>query len=455
MSVLVNEGQPDIYRGFERVLVVQKRIDKALEVAEQGRAKAFETLLASRLSPEVNPPQALEPPTIDRIKAIAKRENSTLVQYSLLYDYDRFNQNHWVRVSFNQLYAYAIALFIWVVTAKGQVTFRQVDLEALWYKENTSLAGVVRHARESIVSKGNDRAQANAHQQLQILYQLLIEPIADLLPRDPSDRVTMIPQDFLFLVPFPALIDQNGKYLIEKHTLLSAPAIHALELTRNGGKRSGDRFAIAEKPLNLCESLVVGNPKMPSIYPAFGEPGVQLPSLPDTEQEAKAIAQFLNTEPLIGDRATKAKVVQQMSRASIVHLATHGLLDNNEGFRCAIALAPSDKDDGLLNVREIFNLHLNAQLVVLSGCDTTRGRIWGDGVFVLSRAFIAAGVPSIVMSLWLPPSASTTHLELEFYQNLQHHEDKAQALRNAMLTTMQEYPNPRDWASFILIGKAD
>lgn len=99
-------------------------------------------------------------------------------------------------------------------------------------------------------------------------------------------------------------------------------------------------------------------------------------------------------------------------------------------------------------------MKLNAELVVLSACNTGRGRITGDGVIGLSRALISAGVPSVLVSLWQVPDAPTASLMTEFYQNLQKNPDKAQALRQAMLTTMQQNPNPKNWAAFTLIGEA-
>jgi CHAT domain-containing protein len=143
-----------------------------------------------------------------------------------------------------------------------------------------------------------------------------------------------------------------------------------------------------------------------------------------------------------------------MRSANIIHLATHVFLDDIEGLQSAIALAPSPNLHGLLTINDILHLNLSAQLVVLSGCDTGRGRIWGDGVVELSQAFITAGVPSLLMSLWLPPTTSNLDFMKEFYQQFQQTCDKAQSLRTAMLTTMEQYPNPREWAAFTLIGEA-
>jgi CHAT domain-containing protein len=180
-----------------------------------------------------------------------------------------------------------------------------------------------------------------------------------------------------------------------------------------------------------------------------------LSSLPDAEEEAKAIASLLNTKALIGNQATKLAIIQQMPKARIIHLATHGLMHNEQGLKSAIALAPSGQDNGLLTAEEILNLKLNAELVVLSACNTGRGKITGDGVIGLSRSLIRAGVPSVIVSLWSVPDSPTASLMTEFYRQLQHNPDKAQALRQAMLSTMKQHPDPRDWAAFTLIGEAD
>ncbi|MBJ7298114.1 MAG: CHAT domain-containing protein, partial [Dolichospermum sp.] len=120
----------------------------------------------------------------------------------------------------------------------------------------------------------------------------------------------------------------------------------------------------------------------------------------------------------------------------------------------AIALAPTKNDKGLLTPAEIVDLSINAELVVLSACDTGRGAITGDGVIGLSRSLITAGAPSVIVSLWSVPDAPTAELMMEFYQQWQQNPDKAVALRNAMLKTMKKSPAPVNWAAFTLIGES-
>jgi len=147
-----------------------------------------------------------------------------------------------------------------------------------------------------------------------------------------------------------------------------------------------------------------------------------------------------------------------MSSARIIHLATHGLLDDQQGLDSAIALAPdrtNQVNDGLLTAAEMAEMQLHAELVVLSACDTAQGRLTGDGVIGLSRSLIAAGVPSVIVSLWAVPDTPTAELMKEFYHQFQQTGNKAQALRQAMQVTKAKHPNPRDWAAFTLIGEAE
>lgn len=184
-----------------------------------------------------------------------------------------------------------------------------------------------------------------------------------------------------------------------------------------------------------------------------------LPDLPGAEQEAEDIARFLNTSALTSDRATESVIKRRLEQADLIHLATHGLLEygnpeetGSQDTPGAVALASGLGEDGLLTTKEILQLDLQASLVVLSACDTGRGRITGDGVIGLSRAFVAAGAPSLVVSLWAVPDAPTAKLMTEFYRQLSLGQTKAQALRQAMLITMETHQHPIAWSAFTLIG---
>ena len=415
-KVLLAETQATTYQLLQKVLVLQNRPNEALEVAEQGRSRAFAELLATRLSktpiPDIE--KATKSPNLDQIRSIAKTQNATLVEYSII------DQKQ---------------IYIWVIKPNGSIIFKTSEL-----KESVAIAQLVADSRASIriESAPTARSRSDFNLSLQQLHQTLIAPIAAELPSDPNQSVIFLPQGELFLVPFPALQDANRNPLIAQNTLSTAPSIQTLQLTHEK--------AALTKPSQ--QNLVVGNPTMPIFQ------STQLPDLPGAKNEAIAIAKLLNTEPLLGDQATKSQVLAQMPTASIIHLATHGLLNPINGdIPGAIALAPNGTDKGFLSAREIFDLKLTANLAVLSACDTGRGEITSDGVIGLSRSFIAAGVPSVIVSLWAVNDNSTNVLMSHFYRNLKTNPNKAQSLRQAMLTTMKQYPDPKYWAASTLIGE--
>ncbi|MEO1558888.1 MAG: CHAT domain-containing tetratricopeptide repeat protein [Cyanobacteria bacterium J06632_19] len=418
-----------------------------LELSEWGRTRAFVQSLSSQLS--LN---SIEPITIQQIQQIAKEQNATLVEYSLRSKYSRNG---------TEVKSEETEIYIWII--KPNVNrFKSVDIKSL--KGVIPIDNLIADMRISIGARGRRatiglkpaieipiKSDFHQEQNLKRLYKLLIQPIADLLPEDPKERVIFIPDKSLFLVPFPALQDAHGKYLISKHTVLTAPSIQVLDLTK--------KQRVKVEQANLQGAVVVGNPTMPKVTIKLGDPPQQLKSLPAAEREAILIGKLLDTKPFTGVEASKTKIVPKLSQARIIHLATHGLLDDFKGLGIpgAIALAPSGNgktNDGLLTANEILDLKLNAELVVLSACDTGRGRITSDSVIGLSRSLIIAGASSVVVSLWSVPDAPTAELMSEFYRNwLDGKLDKAQALRQAMLTTMKKRPNPRNWAAFTLIGE--
>ncbi len=428
-KVSLFEIQSKTYRLLQQALVAQNKANTALEISERGRARAFVELLATKgqMAGQIAGDRQL--PNLAEIKAIAQAENATIVQYSTISDSE---------------------LYIWVIQPDGTIQFVTSKLTqpiAQMVLENRDFMGVRGRASIAIEGSTGNNASNNAgsddraiRTNLKQLHTALINPIQKYLPSNPEARVIVIPQDALFLVPFNALTDTQDRPLIALHTLSTAPSIQALALTQK-----------LKKPDRSPVPLIVGNPQMPTYQ------GNPLESLPGAGTEAKQIAQLFNTQPLIGPQAAKATVLHQMQGATLIHLATHGLLDTLRGeIPGAIALTPSPGNDGFLTASEIVDLKLNADLVVLSACSTGRGDITGDGVIGLSRSLFIAGVPSVVVSLWNVRDESTALLMTEFYKNLNTRKlTKAQALRQAILTTQKTYPNPADWAAFNLVGEAN
>ena len=398
-KVSIFDTQLATYNLLQQILVAQNKPEASLEASEQGRARAFVELMETKLKP--NSASQIAPLTIAQIKQIAKQQKATLVEYSIVPD-DFLHQG--------KLKAPELELLIWVVKPTGDVALRRVNLKSL-RQQKTSLQEIATNTRNAIDPATSSSANSEAVSKgLKQLHKLLIQPIADELPKDPNARIVFIPQDFLLLVPFTALQDNDGKYLIEQHTIVSVPAIQVLDLTNQQRQRSQ---GLAK------DILVVGNPTMPKIK--VGDPPHELSQLPGSEEEANKIASLFQTKAITGDRATKLDIIKQMPRARIIHLATHGLLDEVKqlGLPGAIALAPSGNDNGFLTPGEILNLKLNAELVVLSACQTGRGEITGDSVIGLSRSLLSAGAASAIVSLWEVPDDTTTTLMLEFYRNFQ------------------------------------
>ena len=472
------ETQVSAYRNLQKVLVAQTRFDQALEISEMGRTRAFVELLQQTLltTPPQSPPYQwgevdksppyqgeevdkspltkwglseslpLKPPiakgglgglSIPKIQQIARDRNSTIVEYSIILDQD---------------------IYIWVIQPNGNITYRAANLEPL-NQQNQTLKQIILKTRVSIGSKETDDEgnkiqlereyqpnQTGGYPLLQLLHQILIEPIIDLLPTDANNQIIFIPHYDLFLVPFVALQDSKNRYLIEDYTILTAPSIQVLEITREHQNRvRGLRQA----------ALIVGDP---TIDPKFKENPYKLNQMSRAKEASEAIAAILGTQAISGDNATKVAILDRMLNTRIVHLSAHGLLDDFQGFGIpgSIILAPSENtDDGSLNAAEILQLKLDSELVVLSACSTGRGRITGDGVVGLSRCFILAGVPSIIVSLWNMGAIAAKLLMTEFYENLARGDNRAAALRCAMLTTKARFPSPIAWAAFTLIGETE
>jgi len=426
--VSIFETQLQTYRYLQMTLVANGRKQEALEIAEQGRARALSELLMRRSGR--NKDQVGRVPDLAEIRHVAGSNRTVFVEYSIIPEEN--------------------SLYIWVVQPDGQIAFARSDLAALPGPGGSSLEALVKNSRRSLGlgGRGVGLQEVAATQQeriLEELYHLLVQPIERYLPQDPDSPVAIIPQGPLFLVPFAALTDDHGNYLLDRHTLLAAPSIQTLQLAKTNRSSSA---------IGGNTALVVGNPAMPALQTAPAADFTRLPDLPGAELEARAIAKLLGTRPLTGEQATKQSVVKRMRDSDWIHIATHGLLDDFKGLGIpgALALAPAGSDDGLLSSAEIMDMRLEADLVVLSACDTGQGRITGDGVIGLSRSFIAAGVPSVVVSLWKVPDMPTADLMTSFYKNLKNKYTKAAALRYAMLETRRRYPQPANWAAFTLVG---
>ncbi|MCY7321747.1 MAG: CHAT domain-containing protein [Phormidesmis sp. CAN_BIN36] len=224
-KVLKYDQNALVYRNLQELLVEKGRFKEGLEMSERGRARAFVELLVRQSIAKPTDPIDFQPPSIDLIQRIAKIQKATLVEYSIIAEELKIKDKVQIVDS---------KLFIWVVSPSGEVSFRPVNL----LSKGKPLRDFVTSSRISIGARGRGSSivldsidSVEKADQLKQLHELMIRPIYDLLPTNSEDRIIFVPQGILSLVPFPALQDTTGKYLIEKHTILTVPAIQVLDLT--------------------------------------------------------------------------------------------------------------------------------------------------------------------------------------------------------------------------------
>ena len=291
------------------------------------------------------------------------------------------------------------------------------------------------------------------------LYSQFVKPAATQLQG--KTKLVIVRDAGLWELPFQALKNEAGHYLIEDFAISYAPSLTALT---EMGKLQRTRQQEAAAPLLLA----FGNP---AFGPAFGPTGKATDQLkggytplPSTETEVNQIAKLYGTaqrQIWLGAEAREERLKADAGKASVLHLATHGILNNASPMYSQIVLAQPDEqssEDGLLEAWEVMKLDLHAQVVILSACETGRGRIGaGEGVIGLTWAFFVAGAPATVVSQWKVDAESTSELMQEFHRRLQAREKttKAEALRAAALKLLQnpKYRHPFFWASFSLIGE--
>jgi CHAT domain-containing protein len=196
----------------------------------------------------------------------------------------------------------------------------------------------------------------------------------------------------------------------------------------------------------------------------YRERGMKLDPLPYTREEVKNIAALYPrkaSKVYVGPAATEASVKREnLDHFNCLHFATHGLIDEEVPARSGVVLSlvGEKEEDGILQMNEIFNLDLSAELVVLSACQTGLGKlVKGEGMIGLTRAFMYAGASSVVVSLWNVRDSSTAEFMKSFYRHLRVRKDKAEALRQAKLDMIRSdipaYRFPYFWAPFVVIGQ--
>jgi CHAT domain-containing protein/tetratricopeptide (TPR) repeat protein len=467
---------------YSRAIAIQVRRGEAadaLETAERARARAFVDLLASRdmpLAPDARSSvplvfrgaartasgsgtaggdllsdAAIPAATSADLVATAARLRSTLVSYWVVRD----------------------QVFIWVVTPNGTVRALQVDIRRSTLLEliratapfrGTEAAAVSEPKRTALPARGEASIALGAtpSDAWRALYDLLIKPVRSSLPRTRGALLTIVPHGPLGALAFAGLQDERGRYLLEDYAIHYAPSGTTLQFTA-GRRRDGARTG---------NVLMVTDP----LPPTLSNLDRPLPRLPGARAEGRAIASLLPRARLTrfeGDGARESAVRDASAGKAVLHFATHAIVRDDDPFASFLALTRSgNEDDGLLTAQEIYRLKLDADLVVLSACRSAEGRVTGDGIATFARAFIYAGAPSIVASLWDVADEPTNRLLPEFYRRWLRGTSKAGALRAAQLRLLKDLrdgriqvdtpagrvslPNhPVFWAGFGLIGEPE
>lgn len=260
------------------------------------------------------------------------------------------------------------------------------------------------------------------------LYQRLIAPMAQTLAG--TRHLTIVPHGALHYLPFNALLDEDGRHLIRSHTVRLLPSASVLRYLDDSSSPSR----------NL---LVLGNPDL-------ARPDMDLPG---AQAEARAVAGLWpESRVVLREQASETLVKRSAAAYRYLHLASHGQFDPEEPLNSRMLLAADSENDGDLTVSEIYDLELNADLVVLSACQTALGDVSrGDDVVGLNRGFLYAGARSIVGSLWEVPDAPTRDLMISLYENLETM-DLRDAMQAAQLSTLERHGQPIAWAAFQVTG---
>lgn len=316
------------------------------------------------------------------------------------------------------------------------------------------------------------------------LYDMLIAPIASALK--PNQKLVIIPDGELAYLPFELLripgysaagsvgqtwtLSSEKKYLIEQYRILYAPSASVFinsNMEKNKKfKHASELLILGDSPFSQDSSQA--NPPASSIQQNYNRksslfwPVRRVKPLFYSREEVDNITQLFHPSQvkiMVGREASESnfKSIKNLKDYRQIHFATHGLINENNPQLSGLLLGlPDAQADGFLRIPEIYQLELRAKLVVLSGCQTGRGRLSrANGVESLARAFLAAGTASVIVSLWSVDDRSTSIFMKNFYRNLEiENLTISEALAMSKIDMLQsgEFQHPYYWAPFILIS---
>ncbi len=293
----------------------------------------------------------------------------------------------------------------------------------------------------------------------QNLYEKLFAPVE----KDLLERVIIVPDGPLGYIPFDALLtgvpeDINAfksyPYLFNSHEFSYTYSATLLKEMRDKKhhREPAKEFA-AFAPFYSGDTLIINDNGLTTRTLKGFHP------LPYTKDEVDGLHKIIGGDVVTGTFATEPRFVEMAGQYRILHLATHGVADNRVGDYAFLAFSEikDSIENELLYVKDLYNLEINADMVVLSACETGIGKLQqGEGIISLSRALAYAGAKSIISTLWEVNDKSTAELMRYFYTRLQEGATKDQALRSArkdyFTATTGRGNHPFFWAAFVPVG---
>jgi len=343
----------------------------------------------------------------------------------------------------------AECIYLFVVSAD--------DLSIVTIEDKELVFDNIKKLNEVISNSPNDaNAKSDFNQYTTAAYNLYSNVLAPGLKQLSSEvnNLSIIPDDQLNYIPFSTLLIaptdignpsydlSNLEYVLEKHSVSYHYSATLLHKTKQRIKVLHENNFIGFAP-SFKEASLATNRSCTSD---------ELYSLQCSEEEINQIDQLISGQTYNNNNATKNTFEQQAQSATIVHLATHACIDESDSNLNKIFFT----DDYLSNY-DLYNLELNAELAVLSACNTGSGElIKGEGVMSLARSFINAGCASTLMSLWSVDDCATSDIMVHFYEGIKGGEKKEEALQNAKLNYLQSSSrtkmHPYYWAAFVPFG---
>ena len=338
-------------------------------------------------------------------------------------------------------------VYVWIIT-RDKLTCKTFRFNKK--KANKLVEALKENLVPAIGKQRGEKERKLCREYLAGFYNLIIQPVEKDLKG--VKQLIIVPHGSLHYIPFAALIDNKGKFLVENYSILIEPSASSLVLLR---KRKEKRppvmtgFALGNVSLRREKKASSGSGIIPQQLRAGFSP------LPGTREEILEIDKTLKkgnfkTKIFLEKEFNLESVENAIKNSGIIHFATHGFL-SNRGKGNFSGLVTSD---GFIYIMDIYNWRLNSDMVVLSACQTAKGKmLGGDDMVGLSRAFMQAGADNLLATLWKVQDKTTRDLMIDFYNNLLSGQSKPQALRNAQVKLIEKDPDPYLWAPFILTGK--